>query len=65
MQFQNPLTRPREKSSADPFLHEWQKQALNLKKEFGQEHSQVQFRIQMLLKELESIVQRDWENRES
>lgn len=60
MMYQNPLTRPHEKCSANLSLQEWQKQALNLREEFGQEQVQIQFRIQTLLKELEQIVDRDW-----
>lgn len=57
---QNPVTRPHENCSAKASSDEWRKQALKLKEEFGQEQSQIQFRIQTLLKELEQIVQRDW-----
>ena len=60
MMYQNPETRLRGIDNADRPLEEWQKQALILREEFGQEHEQIQSRIQTLLKELERIIQRDW-----
>ncbi len=63
MMYQNPVTRPHEKNSANLPMKEWQKHALNLREEFGQEQEQINFRIQTLLRELEEIVMRDWSNR--
>ncbi len=62
MIYQNPVTRPHENCNAHLSLREWQKQASKLEEEFGQEHDQIQFRIQTLLKELEDIVRKDWDD---
>jgi len=60
MIYQDLVTKPRGKNSADLSITEWQRQAMNLKEEFGQEQIQINFRIQTLLRELGEIVQRDW-----